>query len=621
MMDRTDHPEFEAKVTFLKFATAVLFVLFGVRLFYLQVMQGATYRTLAENNYTRTIVMRSPRGIITDRNGLLLCRNRISFSLVLDTAKEGSLEKTIASMNRILGLSMTEAEVKAALKRSPVPSLAVLARDVPPDWLQKVETHPDELKMLRVETELRRDYPNGPLASHAVGYVGLLSEEEAAALQLRDPDPFIEVGKAGVEKTANAVLMGENGRRTAQVNAMGREVEDPRLRLPGVGVQKEPVPGKPVRLNLDLELQRILTEAFGEETGAAVFMNPFTGEILAWVSVPGFDPNLFSHTISAKDWQSLAEDPRHPLLNRPIQGSYPAGSTFKPFVALVGLEEGVLTPGTTFYCPGGWDYGGHTFHCWAKGGHGRVDLLTAIQNSCNVFFYHAGDRVGIERLAKWGALFGLGNRTGVDLPGEGSGILPSPAWKLSRNMGPWYPGETLPVSIGQGYLTVTPLQLLSFYATIATGGKRYQPRLLSGEPRLISSVEVSPSTLEVIREGLERVVTSGTGKACHIPGLTVCAKTGTAQVVEASAGKDTKLLDKTIRDHAWFAGFAPRENPQVAFVVLVEHGGHGGDVGARIARAGLEYLFFGKKPGQEEGPAPSAAPLEARGRAPSPAEG
>ncbi|MEW6758061.1 MAG: penicillin-binding protein 2 [Acidobacteriota bacterium] len=620
-MDRTDDPTFEPKVLFLQFVAAAVFVLFASRLFLLQVMEGSSYRTLSENNYTRTIVLRSPRGVIADRNGKVLCRNRISFSLVLDTAKEGSLERTVDSVNRILGLSMTLEEVRAAMKRSAVPSLAVLARDVPPDWVQKVEVHQDELKMLRIEMELRREYPYGPLGSHAIGYVGLLSEKEAETLRIRELDPFIEVGKAGVEKAANALLMGENGRRTAQVNAMGREVEDPRLRLPGVGVQREPVPGRNIRLNLDVELQQILTSAFGEETGAAVFMNPSNGEILAWVSVPDYDPNLFSHTISAKDWQALSEDPRHPLLNRPIQGAYPAGSTFKPFVALVGMEEGLLTPGTTFYCPGAWEFGGHVFHCWARGGHGGVDPLTAIQNSCNVFFYRAGDRVGIERLARWGALFGLGQRTGVDLPSETAGSMPSAEWKRARGLGPWYPGETLSVSIGQGYLTVTPLQLLSFYSTLATGGKRYQPRLLQGEPKLLSSVDVSASSLEVLKEGLQRVVTSGTGRACNIPGLTVCAKTGTAQVVAASAGVDTRLLDKAIRDHAWFAGFAPRQDPQVAFVVLVEHGGHGGDMGAKIARAGLEYLFFGKKPG-DEAPAtePSAAPpLEAR--ASTPAEG
>ncbi len=599
------------KIQFLQFLVWAVFAVFVLRLFYLQVMQGEYYRTLSENNYTRSIVLRSPRGMLLDRNGEVLCRNRVSFALLLDTARGGSVDATLASMRHILGLNLTRSQVDAALRRSPVPSLAVLARDVPMDWLQKVEVHQQELKMLRIEMELRREYPQGTLGGHALGYVGLLSPEEAQTLAVKEKDPFIEVGKTGVEKTANALLMGKNGRRTAQVNSLGREVEDPKLRLPGVGVQQEPVPGQTVHLCLDVKLQRILEDAFIGETGSAIFMNPSTGEVLAWVSVPEFNPNLFSGPVNMAEWKALSEDPDHPLLNRPIQGTYPPGSTFKPFVALVGLEEGLLTPGTVFYCPGAWDFGGNVFHCWAKGGHGGVDLLTAIQNSCNVYFYHAGDRVGIERLARWGKLFGLGQKTGVDLPGEQSGILPSGEWKKKRGLGPWYPGETLPVSIGQGYLTVTPLQLLSFYATLATGGTRVRPHLAEGPADVVSTVSISPSTLAVVKQGLADVVAAGTGKQLRIQGLEICAKTGTAQVVKASAGKNTYTLDKAERDHAWLAGFAPRENPTVAFVVMVEHGGHGGDVGARIAKLGLEYLFFGKMP--EAAPAPEEAPA-----APSP---
>ncbi len=598
-----------AKTAFLRVGLWTVFLLFALRLFYLQVLHGDYYRTLSENNYTRTIVLRSPRGMLLDRNGKVLCRNRVSFSLVLDAARGGSIDETISAMRRILDFTMDRAQVDAALRRSPVASLAVLARDVPPSWLQKIEAHQQELNMLRIEMELRRDYPYGLYAGHALGYVGLLSPEDAERMKIKETDPFIEVGKSGVEKTANVRLMGVNGRRTAQVNSLGREVEDPKLRLPGVGIQEDPVPGKPLNLNLDMDLQTILENAFAGETGSAVFMNPNTGEILAWVSEPEFNPNLFSGTVSASAWKDLVNDPARPLLNRPIQGAYPPGSTFKPFVALVGLQEGLLSASTVFTCGGVWDYGGHPFHCWSKG-HGTIDLITAIQNSCNIYFYHAGDRIGIERLDKWGRLFGLGRKTGVDLPGETSGVLGSPEWKAKRGLGPWYPGETLPVSIGQGYLTVTPLQLLSFYSTLATGGTRYRPRLISGPPEVLSTVEVSPEALGVVKEGLARVVSSGTGKGCQIPGVEVCAKTGTAQVVQASSGKNTYSLDKAERDHAWIAGFAPRSNPTVAFVVMVEHGGHGGDVGAKIAKAGLEYLFLGKKPGEVIGPPkpPSASP-------------
>lgn len=599
------------KLQFLIFALWTVFLVFTVRLFYLQILQGGYYHTLSENNYTRSVVLRSPRGKLLDRNGKIVCRNRISFSLVYDTDRGVSIGDTLAAIKRILGVTMTRAQVEEALHRSAVPHVAVLARDVPVSWLQKVEAHQIELKGLHMEMELRRNYPYGDLASHAIGYVGLLSPDEAKDMRLKDVDPFIEVGKTGVEKTANRLLMGTSGRRISQVNSLGREVDDPRLRLPGVGVVREPVPGRNIQLTIDMTLQTILEKAFGNETGSAIFMNPNTGQILAWVSLPNFDPNVISNTMTPAQWHKIADDPRHPLLDRPIQGAYPPGSTFKPFVALVGLEEGAINEKTTFFCPGYWKFGGHVFHCWKRGGHGAVNILTAIQNSCNVFFYHVGDLVGIDALAKWGRIFGLGQKTGVDLPGELSGILPSPEWKKSRGLGPWYPGETLPIAIGQGYLTVTPLQLLSFYATLATGGRRYQPLLIDRPPRLLSSVDISPRDLDIVKEGLWQVVNkAGTGTACRIPGLDVCAKTGTAQVVKASAGVNTYDLKKDERDHAWFAGFAPRKDPSVVFVVMVEHGGHGGNICAPIAKAGLEYLFYGKLP---EGMTPEGKPKKEGG--------
>ncbi len=600
--------DFAPKAMVMKAMVYVAFGLLFARLFYLQVMRGDFYRQLSENNYTRSIVLRSPRGMILDRKGAVLCRNRISFSLVLDSSRQGNLEDTLSAMQRILGLCMTKEQVKAAQTRSAVPSLAVIARDVPTSWVEKVEARQSEMPLLTIEMEARREYPYGALLGHSLGYVGLISPEESEKLHIPITDPFIEVGKSGVERAANAMLMGKNGRRTAQVNSVGREVDNPNLRLPGVGIQEEPIPGKTVQLTLDVKLQAILEAAFGEESGSALFMNPATGEILAWVSMPEFDPNLFCGTISPTAWKTLSEDPRHPLLNRPIQGAYPPGSSFKPFVGLVGLEEGKLTPSTIYNCPGSWTFGGNVFHCWAKGGHGAVNLLTAIQNSCNVFFYKAANDIGIERIAKWGASFGLGKPTGVDIPGEGSGILPSPEWKALRHLGPWYPGETLPVGIGQGYLTVTPMQLLSFYSTLAEGGIRVKPHMVAGPTEILEKTPISESSIEIIKEGLWRVVNGGgTGKACHIDGLDVCAKTGTAQVIVGSAGKNTYSIEKEFRDHAWFAGFAPRKEPQVAFVIMVEHGGHGGDIAAKIAKAGLEYLFYGKEPSPEGQPAQAPA--------------
>jgi penicillin-binding protein 2 len=598
-----DTRDLKSKFTFLKVLLWAIVVILATRLFLLQIVGGERYRTVSENNYLRYMVLRSARGILYDRKGEILCRNRVSFSLVLDMTRGGDLNQTVEAIRRELGMDITRGQVEIALKRSPIASLAVLARDVPLSWVERVESHQGELKMLRIEMELRREYPYGALASHAMGYVGLLSPEEMKQYDIENADLFQEVGKAGVEKTANTVLMGRNGLKCAQVNNLGREVEDPGLRLPGVGILREPVAGQAGRLNLDMTLQKLLEEAFGEETGAALFMDPATGAILCWVSMPGFDPNLFSGTVTRTEWQELVENPAHPLINRPIQGTYPAGSTFKPFVALVGLQEGLLDRETVFPCSGVWEFGNNPFHCWAKGGHGNVDLLTAIQNSCNIFFYRAGERIGIDRLARWAKLFGLGQPTGVDLPGERSGTLPSPAWKKSKKLGPWYAGETLSVSIGQGYLTVTPIQLLAFYGTLATGGVRMRPQILTRNSEVVSRTAISPESLEVVKEGLWRVVNGGgTGARCRVEGKDVCAKTGTAQVVKASAGKNTYSLEKAQRDHAWLAGFAPRDVPKVAFVVMVEHGGHGGDVAARIARVGLEYILNNRVQGIEPPP-------------------
>jgi len=588
-----------SKIKFLRAVFLVILLVFAGRLVYMQLVKGEFYRALSFNNFTRTIILPGRRGMILDRNGATLCQNRVSFSLLIDMTREGKLEDNIDAARRILGLPLTRDDVKLALKRSPVITLGVIARDIPPSWVEKVEANSDSLSLFRVEMELRREYPFGKILGHSLGYVGLISQQESKEMNIPILDPFQEVGKSGVEKSSNPVLMGKNGWRRVQVNSLGREVEDPRLKLPGMETKEEPTAGKTIRLAVDIELQKIIVSAFGEETGSAVFMNPKTGEVLSYVSLPEIDPNIFSKTVKKEEWKALTEDPAKPLMNRPIQGAYPPGSSFKPFVATVGLEEGILEPGTVLSCGGVWEYGGNPFHCWAKGGHGGVDLLTAIQNSCNIFFFKAGDKIGIERISKWGKLFGFGTTTGIDLPNEKTGSLPSEEWKQKRNLGKWYKGETLPVAIGQGYLTVTPMQILSYYATLANGGVRIRPHLAEGPPEVMMRVPLSERTISVVKEGLERVVASGTGKAARIEGIKVCGKTGTAQVVKASQGKSTYSLEKDIRDHAWFAGFAPKDDPQVAFVIMVEHGGHGGDICARIAKIALEYVLLGKKP--EEG--------------------
>lgn len=591
---------FEKKITFLKYLSLIFVIVFFLRLTELQIIKGDYYRLLSYNNFTRTIILPGRRGMITDRNGQIVCQNRVSFSLLIDTTKMKEIDEAIKNINDLLRLNITKKDIENALRRSPVKTLGVLARDVPTSFVQIVEANRDRLSMLRIEMEMRRTYPFGNLLGHAIGYVGLITEEESKELKIPILDPFQEIGKAGIEKSANAILMGQNGFKRVQVNSFGREVEDPKLKLPGLEMVKEPTSGKSLKLCIDMELQKYIVEAFEGENGSAVFMNPSTGEVYCYVSIPEIDPNFFSRTIKKKEWEKIVNDPRKPLLNRPIQATYPAGSTFKPFIATVGLEEGILDLDTVFSCGGVWEYGGNPFHCWAKKGHGNVDLLSAIQNSCNIFFYKAGDKIGIDLIAKWGKLFGFGTKTQIDLPEEKCGILPSPEWKKLRKLGEWYRGETLPVAIGQGYLAVTPMQILSFYATIANNGIRVKPHLIEGKPEVVMKVPLSQKTLYALKEGLKRVVESGTGRKAKVEGFEICAKTGTAQIVKESSLKDSYLLDKEIRDHAWFAGFAPKDNPKVAFVIMVEHGGHGGDIGAKIAKVGLEYLLLNKKPEKVE---------------------
>jgi len=591
------------KFAFLRLLLWTLGLVLLGRLFYLQLIEGERYRSISENNYIRDIVLRSSRGLLLDRDGRSLCRNRVSFSLVMDLSRGRDVEGTIELLREDLGFTISPEEIETAFRQSPVASEAVLARDIPLSWVERVEVRQEQWRMLRIEMELRREYPYGKRAAHAIGYVGLLSPEEAKRLRVRNADIFQEVGKAGAERSANPALMGSNGLKIAFVDNLGREVESLDLRLPGGGIVEEPVPGRDTHLNLDMELQTILEDAFGGESGVAVFMNPQSGEILSFVSRPSFDPNLFSGSMTRARWRRLTEDPLHPLLNRPIQGTYPTGSLMKPFVALVGLQEGVLTMDREIRCTGSIEVGDHVFHCWNRGGHGPVRLAEALQNSCNVFFYKTGEELGIGKLRRWASRTGLAARTGIDLPGERVGIFPSPAWKEEAELGPWYPGDTLNVCIGQGYLTVTPMQMLSMYAMIASRGKRYRPRVIRGPSEVLEVISFSPESIEAIVEGLWRTVNAeGTGVRCALPGLDVCAKTGTAQVVRNRPGADQSQLEKSKRDHSWVAGFAPRERPRVAFVVLVEHGGKGGDEAARIAHEGLKAFFYETKAEPPETP-------------------
>jgi len=384
-------------------------------------------------------------------------------------------------------------------------------------------------------------------------------------------------------------LRGLRGWDLVSVNNLGR-------RMAGPWVGREPVHGAALRLTLDLRLQRALREGLGDEAGAGVFLDPWTGEVLALLSTPSFDPNLFADGMSPEQWKRITEDPRRPLHDRAIASHYAPGSVFKVLMAVAGLETGTVGVGKTVYCGGSTKIYGQRRLCWKRGGHGTVDLRSALTHSCNIYFYELGKELGVDAIDRYSEMFGIGRLTGIDVPGEVPGIRPSREWKRQHLGDRWYPGDTISIAIGQGLLAVTPLQMATLVGAVATGGRVVRPHLTSGTNSPSRQLELSPQTLRLVQQALREAVEQGTGTRAALEGISVAGKTGTAQVYRHSAGIDSDKLPKAERDHAWFAGYAPADDPRIAFAVIVEHGGHGGASAAPVARAVLEVFFSERSP-------------------------
>jgi penicillin-binding protein 2 len=603
-------------------AAAVVVLAFGAvaaRLWYLQVAVGTDMRSLSENNRIRLVRVPAARGVVYDRHGEILVDNRPSFDVVFvpeDARRDrrGTLRHLAAYLGDDEHAVVEQA--RAPSKRPPYEGI-VLRKDV--DWpgVVALETHQLDLPGVSLQVRPKRYYPRGPLAAHLLGYVGEVSERQlargAADAGYRRGDL---IGKSGLEQAWDGDLRGEPGGEQVEVDALGRRVRT---------LQEVPdVAGGTLVLTLDADLQEVAEQAMAEYDGSLVALDPQTGEVLAMVSHPAYDPNVFARGIRAEEWNALVRDTKHPLNNRAIQGQFPPGSTFKVAVAAGALEAGVANPGTTVSCSGGMPFGNHYFRCWKKGGHGTVNLHTAIVQSCDVFFYTVGQRLGVDGIAEYAKRLGLGIPTGIRLEGEKDGTIPSTEWKRRRFKQPWFPGETLSVAIGQGYVTATPLQMAHMVATIANGGTRWRPiyvkRVLAPDgsvrqefmPEKLSEAGLKPSTVERVQAAMRDVVMSesGTGKKARVLGVNVAGKTGTAQVVKL--GQDRERSNKgarQTRDHAWFIGFAPVERPEIAIACIVEHaGGGGGAVAAPVVQQVLRHWFA-----RTQGPAlPSAQQARAQ---------
>lgn len=595
---KEDLGQIQKRIFFLYPAVIGIFILLLLRVWFLQIIKGDYYKDLSENNRMRTVYLNPQRGLIYDRNGKIVVNNAPGFSLYLVPEDIKNRNDTIKSLGSILEMEPGEIEMQLNTKRNQPSYLPVKIKgNLSMREVAMLEIHKMDLPGIRIGAESQRNYPHGVLAAHLVGYVGEVSSAQLKESGLEDLIPSSIVGHYGAEKRYDSALRGKTGKKIVEVDAVGRETNMLRI--------DQPTPGDDIYLTIDLDLQKEAEEALGVEAGAIVAMDPDNGEILAMVSHPAFDPNTLSHGVTQAEWEKISRDPGHILMNRAIQGEYPPGSTFKIVVASSALELKDITPASNIYCRGGLYFGNRIFKDWKRGGHGYVDIHRAIVESCDVFFYEIGRKVGVDGISGFARMYGLGEKTGIDLFGERKGLIPTSEWKMRVFGQPWFPGETLSVSIGQGYTTATPLQMANMLSSVVNPDRRFRPHIIKGirergsleikefTPEAIDQLNVSPKVLEIIKEALKGVVNEphGTALRSRSAFFKMAGKTGTAQVVGDKHTKSLGAIPKEFQDHAWFIAYAPAEDPEIAVAVLVEHGGHGGSVSAPIAKRIIErYL-------------------------------
>ena len=582
----------------------LLLILLVVRLVDLQVIKHQHFTTLSQDNRVKVQPLPPTRGLIYDRNGVILAQNLPTHSLEITPERVQDLDRTLKELGRIVTIEESDLKRFQRLRhqRRRFDSIPIRVR-LNEEEVARFSVNRHRFPGVQIKAKLLRDYPLGEMTAHILGYVGRINKQELQVIDTSNYAGTTHIGKSGVEKTYEKQLHGQVGLQQVEVNALGRVIR--------VLQQQPPIPGQDLYLSLDAGLQLVTTAAFGDNNGAAVAIDPQTGQILALVSKPGFDPNLFVEGIAPGIYRALQTSEDKPLFNRALRGQYPPGSTIKPFVGLAGLETGTITADQRKFCPGFYQLPGraHKYRDWKKSGHGSMDLRSAITQSCDVYYYDLAHQLGIDRLHDYLALFGFGSRTGVDITGERGGLLPSRAWKRRARRAPWYPGETLITGIGQGYLLTTPLQLASATATLAVHGRRITPRVVaaardheSGDPTPLPPPPVtqlpvtSPGHWDDVIEAMTQVIEGqrGTAKRIRSDLYRIAGKTGTAQVftVKQDEKYEEEKVSKKNRDHALFVAFAPVENPRIAVAVIVENGGHGGSVAAPIARRMMDFYLL-----------------------------
>ncbi|MDR2017939.1 MAG: penicillin-binding protein 2 [Syntrophobacterales bacterium] len=575
------------KYKWCKLVLIITMVVLSLRLWDLQIMRGTEMRRLSEQNRIRVKKVIAPRGVILDTQGRVLADTRPSFNLYITPEDITDFSQTVDGLAKLLDIDREDILDKLKTASGFPPSFPVkIKSDVTKDELAKVEVNRVYLPGVSIQIEPKRNYPYGKMMAHMLGYVSEINGDELKTKEYKDYSPGDYIGKYGLERKYEAFLRGVDGEKRVEVDAMGREVRTLDI--------VEPTAGNNLHLNVNLDTQQIVENEFEGKKGGAVILDPKTGSVIALVSRPAFDPNKFASGITKKDWSAISMDPSHPLQNRATQGRYPPGSTFKMVAALKALELGIVNKHTSYNCRGGFPFGKRVFKCWKKGGHGSVGVHRGIVESCDVYFYNVGLKLGVDRIHEMADAIGLGKQTGIDLPGEKKGVVPSTEWKMKTFKEPWYEGETVSVSIGQGAVWLTPIHLVQLSAFVANEGVTFKPQIVRKiispegktvkmfEPVMETNVRLKKDVFRIVKEGMKGVVNEpgGTAYSNRVQNINMSGKTGTAQA--SSTGKG---------DHAWFIAYAPAEDPTVSMSILVEMGGHGGSQSAPVAKAVAENIF------------------------------